>query len=218
MTAAYGRDFNTTLRVLVTPEMPPVAVPTSVAFTDATARTGQHTDTAIVEARLVDASTDAAVQGAPLDFTLTNGVETLEWTETTDDTGIARRTIDLSLHAGDYELAVAYGGEADRYQQSSALAAFTILPEDTATSLAIEGRGSKKVLVARLTDTDSTSGVASKAITFFGDGTALGTATTDTEGVARFEPPKGKPLDYQAAFCGDGDFVASSTSSSTSCG
>lgn len=76
-----------------------------------------------------------------------------------------------------------------------------------ATSLALEvrGNGSKRTLVATLTDAEG-NGVAGKDISFFADDTPLGTAATGGDGEATLPVPRGSHSGhhaYRATFAGD---------------
>jgi Bacterial Ig-like domain (group 3) len=93
-------------------------------------------------------------------------------------------------------------------------------PEPAATSLALTttGNGKSRTLTATLTDSATGAGVAGKTITFYVDGTAIGTSTTDANGRATFTPSKrdatGKHT-YRADFSGDDDYGASSAETAT---
>lgn len=86
-------------------------------------------------------------------------------------------------------------------------------PRPTSLSLTVEGNGAKRTLTATLLDAESGSGVAGKEISFFSGGEFLGTATTDSAGIATFSP---RPpyhaghRTYTAEFAGDDDHGASS--------
>jgi len=86
-------------------------------------------------------------------------------------------------------------------------------PVATSLSLEVQGNGANRQLLATLTETDSGAGVAGKEISFFADGTAIGTAVTDVDGSARLSPQRqygGGPHDYRAEFGGDESYEGSS--------
>lgn len=86
-------------------------------------------------------------------------------------------------------------------------------PRTTALTLTVEGNGSNRVLVATLTDPETGAGVAGKEITFFADGTSIGTAVTDSDGRATLKPPKpygAGHRTYRAEFAGDDGYTGSS--------
>jgi len=91
-------------------------------------------------------------------------------------------------------------------------------PRATSMTLAVEGSGSKRVLVARLTDAASGAGVAGKSISFFGDGASLGTATTDDSGRAALALSgkyRGGHHSFRADFAGDEGSAASGAETRT---
>jgi hypothetical protein len=80
--------------------------------------------------------------------------------------------------------------------------------EPAASSLAldIEGKGANRALVATLSDAASGAGLAGETITFYVDGTAIGTGTTDDAGRATLQLPKayrGGQHTATAEFAGD---------------
>ncbi len=83
----------------------------------------------------------------------------------------------------------------------------------TSLSLAVQGNGSAKTLVATLTD-ETGAPVAERAIDFFADGSAIGSAVTDASGVASLGvPPKNRrsKTTYSASFAGDESYSGSSS-------
>jgi serine protease AprX len=194
----------------------PTEIATTLSITPGSAETGQYSDQATFGARLTDAAGNA-VQGAELTFELTGIGGTSSLTSATGADGIATKTFPLDLPPGSYQLTVRYGGEQNAYLPAADVASFLLEKEDTATTLAIEGTGSSKVARATLADADSGAGLAGRTITFTVDGTSIGTAVTDSAGIARLSIPKGakKPsgkTEYAASFGGD-DFYRSSSRS-----
>ncbi|HEY7876115.1 MAG TPA: hypothetical protein VIG64_13445 [Actinomycetota bacterium] len=63
-------------------------------------------------------------------------------------------------------------------------------PRGTSLTLVVQGNGSGRTLVATLTERDRGAPIAGEPITFFGDGGAIGVATTDESGRATLAPPK----------------------------
>lgn len=89
-------------------------------------------------------------------------------------------------------------------------------PIATTLSLDVEGNGANRRLVATLTD--GASGIPDKEISFFAAGSPIGTATTDSSGVATLSPPRqqaGGPRQYRAEFAGDETYAPSSAEASS---
>ena len=96
-----------------------------------------------------------------------------------------------------------------------------VIPEEpraTALALEVRGNGSKRTLVATLTDAENNEGLAGKEIAFFAGDASLGTAVTNGDGQATFTPPReyrsGHHI-YGAEFAGDGSFAASEAETRT---
>jgi dienelactone hydrolase len=88
---------------------------------------------------------------------------------------------------------------------------------ETALSLTVEGQGTNRTLVSRLALVeDSALGVAGRTIDFYGDGVAIGSATTDENGVATLIlAPRyrgGKHI-FEARFEGDGQYASAAARS-----
>ncbi|MDQ3940059.1 MAG: neutral/alkaline non-lysosomal ceramidase N-terminal domain-containing protein [Actinomycetota bacterium] len=186
---------------------------TSVDFTLASEETGQYSDGAFIEARLVDDVTGEPIGSAELTFTLTGPDDSRDWTATTGADGVAGREIDLTQRPEAYQLVVRYLGD-DGHEPTANQTGFVIDKEDTTTTLTTDGQGSRRRLTARVADHDNdAAGVAEVVVHFFADGTAIGSATTDRDGVARFSPPpkyrNGRHL-YEAKFEGNDYYRGSS--------
>ena len=86
-------------------------------------------------------------------------------------------------------------------------------PQQRATSLSLQrsGKGSTVTLSATLLDAASSAPVVDRTITFFTNGAAVGTGTTNQAGVASVSFKRGSKSDvYSATFAGDNDYAASS--------
>jgi hypothetical protein len=84
-------------------------------------------------------------------------------------------------------------------------------------TLAVTGTGSKKALVATLTGEDG-SPISDATVSFFGDGNALGSGTTDANGVASLPLEshyRGANHAFEARFDGNDSYSGSSGSTST---
>ena len=174
-----------------TPTPTPEPAGTTVEFTQNTSELVQYTDAALLEARLTDSSTNQPIPGAELVFSLTGAETAREFTATTDENGVAEVAFDVTDRPGAYDIAVRYAGQADVYEGSADLRGLEVATEDTDTVLTVEGNGSKRTLRARVTDRDTaSSGIAGVVVRFFSDGSLLGTATTDGDGVATLEGAK----------------------------
>jgi hypothetical protein len=185
--------------------LPPVEIPTALSLT--VPASGQYGDTVPVAARLTDSS-GAAVAGQPV----TLGLAGQQATVTTDSTGVAQATFRLEIAPGS-SAATAHFAGAGLLLPSDATAAFAVVRETTATTLAVTGSGVRRVLTARLTDgDDATAGLAGREIVFTADGATLGRATTGADGSAGFAVPagyRGGAHTYAASFAGDTYYEAS---------
>lgn len=183
--------------------------PTALEITD-TPGSAQYSDTVNLTALLT--SEGAPVADAPISFELVGAEWSRTVTATTDAQGRATAPLRLDGVPGAYVMTAAYAG-SESYEGSADMAPFVIDRENTALSLAVQGKGSQKSLVASLTDADSGAGVAGRTITFLADGREMGTATTDDSGTAVFAPPardRGGNRSYEARFDGDRYYEASS--------
>lgn len=88
---------------------------------------------------------------------------------------------------------------------------------ETLLTLAVEGQGGSRTLVSRLSVADDpAAGVAGRAVSFYADGTAIGSATTDEDGVATLPIPKryrGANHKFEAVFEGDSEYGSASATS-----
>lgn len=83
------------------------------------------------------------------------------------------------------------------------------------TTLTVSGRGSKRTLSATVRDADSSAPLAGVTVTFTANGTEIGTATTNDDGVATLDAPpgwRGNDITFTATFGGNDLFVGSSDS------
>jgi len=86
-------------------------------------------------------------------------------------------------------------------------------PRATTLSLDVSGNGAKRELIATLADGESAAGIEGKEIEFFADGTPIGSAITNADGVATLKPPKPYASghhSYSASFSGDESHQGSS--------
>jgi len=181
---------------------------TSLTFTDQNDSGGQYSDSATLQARLTDPATSDGIAGEQIAFELTATDGTSTFTATTDDAGVATTTITLNRAPGSYELLARYAGD-DENVASADQTSFAIDHEDTDLALEVSGKNSKRTLVSRLTDRDSGTGVADRAVEFFSDNKSLGTAMTDADGIATISARPGA-RDFEARFSGDSYYLASS--------
>ena len=194
------------------PTASPSATPerrvTSLTFTEQTDSGAQYSDGATFAARLQDDRTGEPLVGKEVAFELTGADGTSTWTATTGEDGVAATTVAIDRAPGSYQLVARYDGD-DSNVGSADTTSFAVDREDTDLSLAIDGKNSKRTLVARLTDRDSGAGIAGRTIEFFSDGASLGTATTNEDGVATTDARPGT-RSFEARFSGDDYYVASS--------
>lgn len=190
---------------------------TNLAFTAASADSGQYTDEVRIEAALTDQS-GSPMDAQQLSFELNGPGGAREWALTTDAAGTAGQPIELDLMPGDYQLTVRYAGSTG-YEASVATSAFTLEKEDAAVALVLYGRGSSKYLISRLSDADDVYGsIAGRLLDFYADGEHLGSATTGTYGQAYLQPPpkyRNGKHNYEATFAGDAYFKAAKGTYST---
>ena len=184
---------------------------TSVTFTEASDDAGQYSDTATLQARLTD-SAGTPIAGQDLAFSLGSGSATA----TTDAVGIATVSFPLNDAPGDYDAMVSFAGQDGVFTPALSTAPFEVTQEDSATTLTVSGKGSKRTLTAVLSDADTpTSRLAGQAIVFFANGTQIGTSTTDQSGVATLAVPagyRGGDITFTANYEGNNFYSASSDS------
>jgi hypothetical protein len=182
---------------------------------------GQVTDAVTVGATLYDSS-DAPLAGWELQFAIGGASAT----GITDAAGHATATLTLvgPAAAGTLEVTFAGGGA---YGPSTASAAFTVLPEDSALTLtdAIATKAQAATATATLTEADGMP-LAGQPIEFLIQDkvrgqlvwTSLGTAVTDASGVAtktvptKYVSKTRRPI--RAVFAGDTSFAGSSADAS----
>lgn len=216
--SGYGRvDALAAVRHFdAAPEPTPTAVaqPTRVQFTSAVPSSGQYSDSLPLEARLTDAA-GGAIAGEPLTFQLLSHDEFRQVEGITDASGIARATLTLDTPPGAYDVLVGYAGKKDTWQASSAGQPFTVNKEDTATTLAVSGGGSKRNLTATVADGDDPARkVAGVVVSFYADGQKIGEAVTNESGVATLTASpgsRGSSTAYQARFAGNSFYLASAS-------
>jgi hypothetical protein len=191
------------------PRKPPYV--TTLAFTEASAKNGYHTDKATIETTLVD-DLGEPIAGVPLRLELKNPGGTRETVQSTSGSdGVARFTLTLDELPGEYGVAVSFAG-SDTYLPSNATVSFSVLKETTLMKVGVSGNGSNRAVMARLSEDDGPS-VLGRVLTFFADGVQIGQARTDRFGVAALKPPSkynGGKHTYTVTFPGDTQYAASS--------
>lgn len=193
----------------------PATTPTTVTFNDAPS-SGQYTDEVDLSATLED-SNGLPIAGERVSFQLLGDGGFREVSAVTDSTGEARASIELDLVPGDYEVVAAYAGKTDEHDSSSVSAPFTLMLEDSTTSVsASSNAGPSRTLTALVTDADDTSfGVADGVVAFYADGEYIGEGTTNEDGTVTFTVPqryRGGNRSYTASFVGNVLFSGSSSS------
>lgn len=175
---------------------------TEVSFTQGSPASGQFSDEATFEARLTGEDGEP-IEHAVVAFTLVGEGSTRSFETMTDEDGIATVTPRLDEKPGAHQLTVRYEGDEERSPRADT-SAFTVEIEDTKTELTVAGKGGNMTLTARLSDLDSPDeGVAGNSIDLFSDGEAIGSAKTDSNGVAEVPVPpghRGANRTYQAVF------------------
>ena len=184
--------------------LPQPPKPTVVSITESSDDRGQYTDPATLRAELVN-HLGAPISGASITFTLSQGQTERVYTAQTDASGLATKTIELEDEPGAYTLTAEYAGDEQR-QSSLDSQTFTILKEDTNTSLAIHNRSGARRLEAVVVDEDDPGrGVSGVPVQFVVAGELLGSDLTDENGVAFIDvtadDQRGET--YKALFDGD---------------
>lgn len=192
---------------------PPRTVGTELSFVDPPG-SGEYSDETTFAALLVDA------EGAPLpeeivELAITGASWSATVTAQTSASGLATVPLRLNGEPGEYQVTVRYPGRAG-FASSADSIGFVIAKEVTELDLVVDGNGSKRVLRARLTDSDEPLGIESRDIAFYSDGVYLATVATGSDGTASLIPPKqyqaGRRA-YEARFAGDTYYVGSGAAS-----
>jgi poly(3-hydroxybutyrate) depolymerase len=184
-------------------------VATAVAFTGASDRSAQYSDTATLEARLTEMS-GAPLAGRELEFTLGSA----SGAAVTDADGVAHVELPVTEVPGDYDAAVSFAGSQGELLPAAGAQSFEVRRDDSTTT--ILSAGGKRPVTAKLTDADSSAPLAGRTILFFANGEQVGSAVTGDDGVASIDAPKGyrgKGIAFAATFDGDA-FYRDSTDSS----
>jgi hypothetical protein len=189
---------------------------TTLVFTSASDGRGAYSDGARVEVSLIDEAGDVVV-GEPVRFELTGPSGSRSWSASTNANGIAGRTISLSELPGGYTLVARYDGRVRSLSGSSADTTFVVEKETSALDLSVSGKGAKRTITAKLSENDGPA-VAAQQIVFFANGTEIGRATTNTNGVATLTPPasyRGGSFSFEGRFLGTDYYRNSSGSAQT---
>ena len=185
----------------------------SLEFTDASDDSAQYSDTATLQARLVDAS-GAPLAGEQLTFSL--GSQSA--TATTGADGLASVSLPIQETPGDHHATVGFAGREDEFAPAIGTTPFRVNKEDTVLDLVVTGTGAKRSLAATLADADSSGPVARRTIVFSSKGTEIGRADTNGSGVATLKPGDGyggKKTPFEAAFAGDALYLGSGDTSAS---
>ncbi len=188
---------------------------TTVTAVSGTAASG---GTATLTATLTSSVTSAGVANETISFTL-NG--TSVGTATTNSSGVATLTgVANTEPAGTYPGAVVATFTADTdYNGSSGTGALTVAQGVATSVTAVSGTGASggtATLTATLTSSATSAGIANEKVSFVLNGTSVGTATTNSSGVATLtgvantEPAGTYPGAVVANFAGDTTYSASS--------
>ena len=184
----------------------------SLAFAASQAASGQYSDEAAFEVTLADSETGSPITDAPVTIELKGADSSETFQAVTDNSGNARVTHMLDETPGEYTLIATYAGNAN-FNPSSATAPFTVERDDSATSLTVTGRGSKRTLQATLWEPDTMRAFAGETIQFFANGVSIGSAVTDEQGVATLDVPpgyRGDSFTFEARWDGNTYYLPSS--------
>ena len=175
---------------------------TTMSFTEANSETGQYSDGATFEARLIDED-GVPVEHAPVVFELRGAQGTERIQAVTDAAGLARARVGTLGRPGSYVLTASFGGSESRGAAAD-ITSFVVQKEHSEMRLS-----SPRRLRARLTDADDAdAGVADARIRFFVRGEFLAQAMTNDRGIARVRLPR-RAGTFKAVFAGNKLFSAS---------
>jgi hypothetical protein len=200
------------------------SVATTVTFTDTSEESGRYSDQATVSAQLTNATSGDPIGGEEVVFEFSGAVDettgeprSFSWSAVTGADGVATATDTLEADPGSYDLRVHYSGKPGAYEESHEyFGVFSIDREISDLALDIgpatgSGKGKERTLSATLTEDDGPS-IAGVSVDFSCDGIAIGSATTNEQGVATLKSPancsKGSHT-YIAAFGGNTYYVGS---------
>ncbi len=190
---------------------------TALEFTGRSKTAGQYSDETLFEVTLKEEDSGAPLVDAEIVFELAGPEGTQTYTDRTDQDGVAAVTPILTQRPESHFLTVHYTGDAD-HGPDTIETFFTVEKEETASTLSVQGKGSKAALVARLADLDSDEGISGRLVEFFADGKSIGTATTGDQGRASLDlPPRyqGGHHDFEARFAGDPYYLPSGAETRT---
>ncbi|MDQ3952150.1 MAG: PQQ-binding-like beta-propeller repeat protein [Actinomycetota bacterium] len=185
------------------PGIPIQPPPPTLQLAESSELRGQYSDATTLAARLTSSSGDP-IAGAELRFEFQGEV----LPATTDEHGVAAVSDTLDQAPGDHALRVLYDGDED-HGPASLEATYTIEPEDA--SLLVEVDRKQRFLRATLRDADSQSGIAERRVVFYYKGEEIGSAVTDSSGIAELrDVPEGARAEPHvgAAFEGDAYYLS----------
>lgn len=194
------------------PQEEETRIPTEVTYQGVVF--GQYSDSAELEANLINKLTEQGLEGKEINFTL----EAQDISATTNEQGIANQSLILSQGSGDYTILTIFPGD-EYFSGSSDAASFEILKEDSSldyTGPISAPSGSTITLSAELSEIDEEIGdLEGKRIIFQIAGQEF-TATTDSQGIAEVETTlSGVPAGTYSLTCefeGDALYLSSSDS------
>lgn len=211
---ATSRLWGVTSAAIIPP--PPTKMPTTLAFTAASATTSDFHDAATVQAKLTKTSGGTPVPGETITFKLdADGT----CSAVTDATGTATCSLTPTLAAGTYTLTATFAGDST-FGPSSASTTFTVTLEETvtkftATSPTVLANGKPATFSATLKE-DGVTPISGRTLTFTlgsGSGAQSCTGTTNASGTASCTIVVSQPLGpntVKASFAGDSFYKPSS--------
>ena len=193
------------------PVTPDPAAPTEISFTTASTTSGQYSDEAMLEARLIQGL--SPIPDAPVAFTIGG----LEVSGTTDADGVARVSVPLNQVPGAYDASVRYAGIPGVHRADSATVPFAILKEIasvdfTAASPSSGQYSDDAVLTARVTDDDGKA-VSRQSVTIALGDVAQSAELTDGRGSATFALTDAPGLYTRSATLAENDYYAAAGTS-----
>jgi hypothetical protein len=113
---------------------------------------------------------------------------------------------------------VRFAGRDGVYLPSADTSGFVVDQDDSATALAVTGKGNNTTLSSTTSDADSGAGLAGVVVEFLADGRSLGTATTGPNGSASMALPskyRNGHHAYEVVFPGDAHYDRSASRQQT---
>ena len=159
-------------------------------------------------ARLTDASGNA-VEGQGIRFALVDSGGSLVQIapgSPTDSGGVSVAEFGISVPAGDYTVRASFAGIRDRYLESEAKGALTVVTADSALAVESTGQGAHKKVTATLTDAADGRPLGARTVDVFANCELIGSGKTGEDGTFTLDVPpryRAAVAQFSARFVGD---------------